>query len=119
MELIGGGAGRDNKMYGTLHGPGYSGARGVQGSYVVPTKSFSDDYHVFEIRWSTGKIEWYIDGQLFHTAKKTTVPGAWPFDDGDFYILFSLAVGGEWPGYPDAETVFPQIMSIDWVRVYQ
>jgi beta-glucanase (GH16 family) len=119
MELIGGGAGRDNKMYGTLHGPGYSGAKGIQGSCTLSRKNFSDAYHVFEIRWSTGKIEWYVDGQPYHTATKTSVPGAWPFDDGDFYILFNLAVGGSWPGYPDAKTVFPQSMSIDWVRVYQ
>jgi beta-glucanase (GH16 family) len=100
MELIGGGAGagRDNKVYGTLHGPGYSGAKGIQGSCSLSKQNFSDAYHVFEIRWSTGKIEWYVDGQLYHTAAKTSVPGAWPFDDGDFYILFNLAVGGAWPG---------------------
>jgi beta-glucanase (GH16 family) len=119
MELIGGGAGRDNRMYGTLHGPGYSGARGIQGSCSLPKQNFSDAYHVFEIRWSAGKIEWYADGQLYHTATKEKVPGAWPFDDGDFYILLNLAVGGAWPGYPDAQTVFPQSMWIDWVRVYQ
>jgi beta-glucanase (GH16 family) len=119
MELIGGGPGRDNRMYGTVHGPGYSGARGIQGSCTLSSRNFCDAYHVFEIRWSTGRIEWYVDGQLFHTVTKTMVPGIWPFDDGDFYMLFNLAVGGAWPGYPDATTVFPQIMSIDWVRVYQ
>ncbi len=118
MELIGG-AGRDNKAYGTLHGPGYSGAGGIQGSFSLSKGNFSDAYHVFEVRWSTGKIDWYADGQLYQTVTKASVPGAWPFDDGDFYILFNLAVGGSWPGYPDAKTAFPQSMSIDWVRVYQ
>jgi beta-glucanase (GH16 family) len=119
MELIGGGAGRDNMAYGTIHGPGYSGGHGIQGRVILSSGDFRNDYHVFEIRWDEGQVRWYVDGILYHTVKKTIVPDAWPFDNGDFYILFNLAVGGSWPGSPDGTTVFPQYMYIDWVRVYQ
>jgi hypothetical protein len=42
----------------------------------------------------------------------------WVFDH-PFFIIMNVAVGGYWPGYPDATTVFPQTMSVDYVRVYQ
>lgn len=119
MELIGGGAGRDNKSFGTLHGPSYSGGNGIQGSATLASGNFSNDYHVFEIRWAEGNISWYVDGTLYHFASRDTVPGTWVFDDRNFYILLNLAVGGGWPGNPDLTTVFPQYMNVDWFRVYQ
>ena len=42
----------------------------------------------------------------------------WPFDK-NFHLLLNLAVGGNWPGAPDAATSFPAAMLVDWVRVYQ
>ena len=49
-----------------------------------------------------------------------TVSGTqnYPFDNPFFFIL-NVAVGGVWPGYPDATTTFPQYMAVDYVRVYQ
>ncbi|MBN1960974.1 MAG: glycoside hydrolase family 16 protein [Deltaproteobacteria bacterium] len=119
MELIGGGEGRDNKTYGTLHGPSFYGASCIQGSTILATGNFYDAYHVFAVLWTKGQINWFVDGILYHTVKSNTVPGRWPFDNGYFHILLNLAVGGSWPGYPDATTVFPQEMLIDWVRVYK
>ncbi|HNX59818.1 MAG TPA: glycoside hydrolase family 16 protein, partial [Spirochaetota bacterium] len=77
-----------------------------------------DAYHVFEIRWDEGVIEWYIDGAFYQRVTKKSVPGTWVFDDHKFYIILNLAVGGGWPGNPDSSTVFPQTMAVDWVRVY-
>jgi beta-glucanase (GH16 family) len=42
----------------------------------------------------------------------------WVYDH-PFYLLPNLAVGGEWPGYPDATSQFPQTMLVDYLRVYQ
>ncbi len=119
MEMIGGGARRDNLTYGTVHGPGYSGPQGIQGSVILASGDFSDAYHVFEVRWHADGISWYVDGALYHEVAASSVPGSWPFNDSDFYVLFNLAVGGGWPGNPDATTVFPQTMLVDWIRVYQ
>lgn len=118
MEMIGGN-GRESTAYGNVHGPGYSGSNGIQGSGFLPKGDFSEAFHIYEIRWTKGGIEWYIDGMLYHSVKKESVPGAWPFAGKDFYLLLNLAVGGVWPGNPDEKTVFPQSLFVDWVRVYR
>lgn len=106
-----------NNTYGTLHGPGYSGADGVGGPYTHPS-SLADDFHVYTIEWDANQISWYVDGVLFSTVTPDDVPGEWVYDQ-PFFIILNLAVGGNWPGSPDATTVFPQQMVVDYVRVYQ
>jgi beta-glucanase (GH16 family) len=118
IEMIGGN-GRENTAYGNVHGPGYSGSKGIQGGAFLPKGDFSEAYHVYELRWTKKKLEWYIDGMLYHSVKAESVPGAWPFAGKDFNLLLNLAVGGIWPGNPDEKTVFPQSLYIDWVRVYR
>lgn len=104
--------------YGTLHGPGYSGANGFQGSYTLPSGKLSDDFHVYAVEWVPGQIRWYVDGNLYHSATPSQVNGNWVFDH-PFFLILNVAVGGGWPGNPDATTVFPQQMLVDYVRVYR
>lgn len=115
MEYIG----REPKtIYGTVHGPGYSGGEGVSGNIVIE-EDISDDFHVFAIEWEPEEIRWYMDGEQFHRIIPDSLRGNdWVFDH-DFFILLNLAVGGNWPGYPDNETTFPQQLLVDYVRVYQ
>ena len=49
----------------------------------------------------------------------TNGEGEWVFNDRPFYIILNVAVGGNLPGPPNAETEFPQTMLVDYVRVYQ
>ena len=45
--------------------------------------------------------------------------GAFPAPfDVPFYIIFNVAVGGNFPGNPDGTTALPVTMEVDWVRVY-
>lgn len=104
-------------VYGTVHGPNYSGANGV-GNFTTLAQPVKDSFHVFAVEWTPTEIRWYMDGQQFHTVTPATVPGEWVFDH-DFFLILNVAVGGYWPGYPDATTVFPQRMTVDYVRVYQ
>ena len=53
------------------------------------------------------------------TPSASPQPNSWPFDSQPFFLLLNLAVGGDWPGNPDATTQFPQQMLVDYVRVYQ
>jgi beta-glucanase (GH16 family) len=109
------------KLHGTIHGPGYSGQHGITKSTTLPPgASLSDAYHVYAVEWSPGKIEWLLDGRVFHTCTPASLPAGtkWVFDNGPFYLLLNLAIGGHWPGYPDATTTFPQELRIDYVRVY-
>lgn len=106
-----------NKVYGTVHGPGYSGGAGIGTSFTLPTGNFDDDFHIFAVEWVENEIRWYVDDVLYQTLTPTeTDPNEWVFDH-PFYIILNVAVGGNWPGAPDGTTVFPQTMLIDYVRV--
>lgn len=108
-----------NKTYGTLHfGPG-PGSTQIGKSHVLPTGNFSDEFHVFSLIWKQDQIQWLVDGNVYGTANKVDF-GAnnYPFNE-QFYFIINLAVGGQWPGSPDASTTFPQWMIVDYVRVYQ
>jgi beta-glucanase (GH16 family) len=109
------------RIYGTLHGPGYSGSQGLQGSYTLPGgQLFSDGYHVFAVDWSPGLIEWSVDGHVYHTRTPAMIPAGtqWVFNNAPFFLIMNFAVGGAWPGNPDATTSFPQTLYVDYVRVY-
>jgi beta-glucanase (GH16 family) len=107
-------------VHGTMHGPGYSGGNGISGSYTLPTGAFADDFHVFAVEWTPGQVRWLVDDQEYHRATPASLPSGttWVFDH-PFYLLMNVAVGGAWPGNPDASSTFPQQMVVDYVRVYR
>jgi beta-glucanase (GH16 family) len=107
-------------VHGTIHGPGYSAANGPTAAFTLPGGAkVADDFHVFAIEWETNAIRWYVDGNLYSTKTPADIKGnTWVFDH-PFFIILNLAVGGEWPGNPDATTVFPQKMVIDYIHVCQ
>lgn len=108
-------------VHGTIHGPGYSGAKGISSSFeLVGGKRFCDDFHVFAIEWEPDVIRWYSDDHLYKTVTPSDLPPGthWVYDR-PFYLLLNLAIGGSWPGNPDDSTVFPQSMYVDYVRVYR
>ncbi len=116
MEFIGN---EPDQIYATVHGPGYSGGDGVGSSLTVPSaESLKNDFHVYAIEWEKNEIRWYFDDQEYFNVTAEDVPAEWVFDH-PFFIILNVAVGGEWPGYPDVTTVFPQFMYVDYVRVYQ
>ncbi|MEL6672249.1 MAG: family 16 glycosylhydrolase [Bacteroidota bacterium] len=116
MELVGH---EPEKVHGTAHwGPqGQSWSYNKGGARSISGK-FSDKYHVFSIIWEPGKIKWYVDDNLYFQLENSDVNGAYPFDQ-DFFFIFNVAVGGNWPGNPDATTTFPQKMVVDYIRVFQ
>lgn len=108
-------------VHGTVHGPGYSGASGISAQYALPgSPPLADDFHVYGVEWSPGLVEFSVDGISYAKVTPASLPkgAAWVYDH-PFYLLLNLAVGGGWPGNPDATTKFPQSMLVDWVRVSQ
>ena len=104
--------------HGSMHGPGYSDDQSLTGAYDLPSGRFSDGFHVFSLEWEPSAVRFYVDGHLYETRTPRDLPGKpWVFDH-PFFILLNVAVGGSWPGSPDASTVFPQRMLVDYVRVY-
>jgi len=108
--------------YGSIHGTGFTGTK-IGTAYNLPNGAkFGDAFHTFGVIWSPGKIQYYVDNpaNVYVTYMPSNLPpgAVWPFDAGKFFLILNLAVGGYWPGPPDATTVFPQEMLIDYVRVY-
>lgn len=123
MEVLGS---RLDTAYGTLH---YGEPHAEQqGTYILENGgSYADEFHEFSVEWEPGEMRWYIDGNLYHTVNDwfTAVQGEdekpypAPFDQ-PFFVQMNLAVGGTWPGDPDASTDFDKAeFEIDYVRVYQ
>ncbi len=119
MEIVGH---KPDTLYGTLH---YANPernhtyRGTNTTLAVGT--FADAFHTFRLDWETNTMRWYLDNRLYQTQTNwtsgTNVFPA-PFDQR-FHIVINLAVGGNWPGNPNTNTIFPQAMIVDYVRVYR
>ncbi|WP_299113580.1 glycoside hydrolase family 16 protein [uncultured Winogradskyella sp.] len=113
------------QIFGTVHGPGYSGAESVSKNYTLENTRVDTEFHVYGIEWGPNYINYYIDDVLYNQItpedieEETNGQGEWVFNDRPFYIILNVAVGGNLPGPPNAETEFPQTMLVDYVRVYQ
>ncbi|MEU8383379.1 family 16 glycosylhydrolase, partial [Streptosporangium sp. NPDC048865] len=116
MENVGSVPGQ---VLGSLHGPGYFGANPLSGSYNLPAgQAFADAFHTFAVDWEPGAVTWYVDGvQYSRKTPADTRGNPWVYDH-PFFMILNLAVGGNWPGSPDASTTFPQQLTVDYVRVY-
>ncbi len=122
MEILGN---QTNTLYANIH---YGMPHGEnQGIYKMEDGNFSEDFHEFSLEWEPDEMRFYVDGELYHTVNnwytavegedKVTYPA--PFDQ-PFFVQLNLAVGGDWPGAPDATTNFDEAeFAIDYVRVYQ
>jgi len=116
MELVGGAA-TDNTVHGTVHWDNNGSYASYGDSYSLSSGIFSDEFHVFSIIWNATTIKWYVDDELFNTIDIT--PAELDEFQNDFFFIFNVAVGGNWPGSPDSTTQFPQKMIVDYVRVFQ
>ena len=104
-------------LIGSVHGPGYSGGDAISKAYTLENDRFDTGFHIFGIEWGPEYINFYVDDVLYNRITPADVTGPWVFDK-PFYILMNLAVGGSFVGSPNAETIFPQTMLVDYVRVY-
>lgn len=115
MEMIGG-RGRENTVHGTVHW--YNNGHNFRGGdYILPAGIFADEYHVFTALWDERSIQFLVNDTEFWEID-ITPPHMSEFHQPYFFI-FNIAIGGRWPGYPDATTIFPQQMRVDYVRVFQ
>jgi beta-glucanase (GH16 family) len=105
-----------NIVHGTVHGPGYSGAKGITSAHELS----GDKFHVYGVEWSADSIDFLVDDKPYARVTHRSLPAGavWVFDK-PFFLLLNVAVGGDWPGRPDSTTRFPQSMLVDWVRVWK
>lgn len=116
MELNGS---KPNIVNGTVHGPGYSGGMAITKSFGLVNNRYDTDFHVFAIEWGKDYIDFFVDNTLYQEVTPANVTGNWVFNDHPFYILLNLAVGGNYVTGPTDQTIFPQTMLVDYVRVYK
>lgn len=112
---------RPERVFASLHGPGYSGANPISGDFSLPDgESFADDFHVFAVDWDPSRITFSVDDEVYHAVNSTEVRifGDWVFNQ-DFFVILNLAVGGNLGGPVGPDTVFPSQMLIDYVRIYE
>jgi len=120
MEAVNLGGSGGNHVHGTIHYGGAWPDNVFSGeSYLVPADATAE-FHTYAIEWDATEIRWYVDDVLYAMRNSWhSTGGAFPVPfDQPFYILLNVAVGGNFPGSPDASTVFPGTMEVDWVRVY-
>lgn len=116
MELLGQ---EPNKVYGTLHwGANAASHSSKGGSYVMTTGSFDQEFHVYSLIWTADSLNILVDDHKYFGIAANDIAPSSPFDD-KFFLVFNVAVGGDWPGAPDGSTTFPQRMVVDYVRVFQ
>ena len=117
MEYVGY---QPNTVHSTVHTPAGYGADGKGNSTSLPTAE--EEFHNYGIIWTEQFIRFYIDDPAnvrFTYAPSQKNEDKWPFDKPQFFIL-NIAVGGNWGGAQGIDnSIFPQEMEVDYVRVYQ
>ena len=118
MELIGS---DPSTVHGTFHYGNSFAEHTFEGSANKLTngEKFRDQFHIFSLIWEEDHVQVLRDNQLVHEIRpENTEPQNYPFNE-DFFFIFNVAVGGNWPGAPTSTTPFPQHMIVDYIRVFQ
>ena len=105
LEMLGD---RTDYLFSTIH---HSGVKENLVRAHVP--DLSNGFHTFGLDWQSDKTSVYVDGKLYGSIATPAALKAQPM-----YMLANVAVGGTWPGSPDATTKFPADMKIDYVKVW-
>jgi beta-glucanase (GH16 family) len=111
---------------GSVHGTGFTGDVGLGTKYYFPAGQTAAGWHTYGMIWKPGSVAYYVDDATnpyvtyTNPGSLTGLAGAvWPFDSGNSaFLLLNLAVGGSWPGNPNATTAFPASLLVDYVRLY-
>ncbi|MFN0175511.1 MAG: family 16 glycosylhydrolase [Saprospiraceae bacterium] len=115
MEIVGH---EPNTLHGTAHWSALNGQHAyIGGQKIAASGSLQNEFHVYSIIWNDQEIRWLLDDQQYYSLDITLADRS-EFREKFFFII-NLAVGGNWPGYPDATTVFPQHLIVDYIRVFQ
>ncbi len=114
-------AGGGNTIFGTIYYGGEFPNQQSSGESYVPSVDVSATFNTYAVEWDVNEIRWYFNDTLYATQNSwfsTGGPFPAPFDS-PFYILLNVAVGGNFPGFPNDDTPFPAAMEVDYVRVYK
>lgn len=112
------------QTHSTIHTKLFNHKIGTEKGRAYNTENATEEFHVYKVEWLPDKMIFSVDDDVFYTfepGKYVNCPeyDQWPFDK-DFFIILNIAIGGDWGGAQGIDdTIFPTIMEIDYVRVYQ
>lgn len=107
-------------IYGTIHSKKYNHLIGTQKVDSIALPDAHETFHDYGFEWSEESMTWSIDSEPYYTIHKGDEGyEGWPFDQ-PFHLIFNLAVGGNWGGkYGIEDSIWPQTLEIDFVKIYQ
>ena len=116
IDIFEGKGAEPRMVFGTLHGPGYSGDK-PHGKVIHANNDLHEDFQVFAIEWLEDEIAWFLDGEEYFRASSADVaPNQWVYNQ-PFYLITNLAMGGGFTGPIDPELKSARL-EIDWIRYY-
>jgi beta-glucanase (GH16 family) len=108
-------------IHGTIHTEAYNFVKGTQKEGKILIPDCTDQFHLYAIDWSENKVDFYVDDKRYHTVTRDPKEDfkGWPFDER-FHLIMNIAVGGNWGGLKGVDdSIWPQRMEVEYVRVYQ
>lgn len=109
-----------NVIYGTAHNKLYNGAQGTQKGSSMTIPNAQDSFHVYQLEWTSTHVNWLVDSVLYFSYFPPDYGfSAWPYVS-NFYLILNIAIGGNWGGQRGVDdSIFPQQLLVDYVRIYQ
>ena len=109
-------------VHGTVHTEAYNHVKGTQKGGDTKVADVTTEFHVYAVEWTDQKIAFFVDNNQYYAVERSVLGGTedkWPFDQ-PYFLLLNLAVGGGWGGQKGVDdSIWPQRMEVDYVRVYQ
>ncbi|MDD2798829.1 MAG: glycoside hydrolase family 16 protein [Bacteroidales bacterium] len=106
-----------NFIHSSIHNK--SGYGGTPYTGIVEIEDPFNSYHIYSMEWTENFIKFSVDQKLAYTySPEEKNADTWPFDKPAF-LIFNIAVGGDWGGPVVDDKVLPATMTVDWVKVYQ
>jgi beta-glucanase (GH16 family) len=108
-------------IHGTIHTESYNHIKGTQKEGKINIPDCQDAFHVYAVEWTDNKMDFFVDDKLYHTVDRDPKDDhkGWPFDQR-FHLILNIAMGGNWGGKEGVDdSIWPQRMEVDYVRVYQ
>lgn len=107
-------------IHANIHTKAYNHVQKTNKGARITVPAPYKDFHVYAIEWTQEKMDFFVDDQKYFTFEnERSGRDAWPYDQ-PHYLILNIAVGGAWGGQKGIdESIFPQKMLVDYVRVYQ
>ncbi|WP_255517998.1 family 16 glycosylhydrolase [Fulvivirga sp. M361] len=111
---------KKDSIFGTVHTTAFNHMKGTQVGKTIFIEKPYDDFHTYAIDWSEDRIDFLLDDMVYHHFEnRHETEAEWPFNQ-PFHLKLNIAVGGMLGGREGVDdTIFPQRMAVDYVRVYQ